>query len=252
MLKMAAIIPGQYANRLNSEDADLGQLAESIREIGLQNPLVVTPAGDGFMIISGHRRYKALQLCGRTDVECFIEDRTDEIKRKVVIAENTMRSNLTAIEDAEQIRRWIEDDGLSTLEVSQIHHRSEEWVKRQLALLQWPMDVLEQIHVGAFSVAAGSNLAQITDEAYRKYLVRNASENGASARMTAAWLQGWRAALPPQDALEQVPDGPGFVPLAAAAEVPCLVCGTSQPPERLSHVLMCPGCLGAVQNAPRG
>jgi len=248
-LKMASIIPGRYANRLNSEDLDLAALGESIRELGLQNPLVVTPQGDGFVIISGHRRYAACRLNGMTLVDCFIEERNEDVKRKVVIAENSMRANLTAIEDAEQIRRWIEDDGLSELEVSQIHHKSEDWVKRQLALLQWPMDVLEQIHVGAFSVSAGSNLALITDEEYRKFLVRNAAENGASARMTAAWLQGWRSALPPQEAASLEPQESTHVPYAAAPEIPCLVCGTCRPPEELSHVLMCGGCLSAVQHA---
>lgn len=251
-LKMASIISGEYANRLASEDLGINDLADSIRELGLQNPIVVSIKGDGFVIISGHRRYKACQLCGKTNVECFVEDRDDEIKRKIVIAENSMRANLTAIEEAEQIRRWVQDDGLTVIEVSQIHHKSEDWVKRQLAMLAWPMDVLEQIHVGSFSVAAGANLALITDDDYRRFLVRNAAENGASARMTGAWLQGWRSALPPQEALEQQPEGGSFVPLAPAAEVPCLCCGTCRPPEQLSHVLMCPACVSAVTEAPRG
>jgi ParB family chromosome partitioning protein len=250
-LKMASIIPGKYANRLNSEDPDLAALAESIRELGLQNPIVVAPEGDGFVVVSGHRRYAAMKLTGKSDVECFVEERDDDVKRKIVIAENSLRADLTSIEDAEQIRRWIQDDGLSTAEVSQIHHKSEDWVKRQLALLQWPMDVLEQIHVGTISVSAGANLAQITDDIYRGYLVRNASENGASARMTSAWLQGWRSALPPQEAVEMEGESSGHVPYAPAAECPCMVCGTTQPPERLSHVMICPGCVGAIQGAPR-
>lgn len=250
-IELSLIKPGRYANRLSDDDKQLAELAESIREIGLLEPISVVAGGGQYTIVSGHRRRRACELAGMMQVECYIEVRSDQDIRRVVIAANEMRANLTPIERAEQIRRWIEEDGLTESAVARIHHRSEDWVRRQRALLTWPMDVLEQIHVGTISMASGANLAQVTDDEYRKFLVRTASENGASARTTQAWLIGWQSQRPPEEAIEQEPAESTYVPYRPAPELPCLICAEIRPPEELSSVLICPGCLSTLRQAYR-
>jgi len=126
-------------------------------------------------------------------------------------------------------------------------HRSENWVRAQLSLLAWPADVLEVIHNGKISVSAASNLALITDSAYRGFLLRNAVEQGATARTTAAWLQAWRAALPQEQALEQPPvSGPAPV-TPALPQAPCIVCNEMFRTDGLAMVMVCTSCINAIR-----
>jgi len=241
------LVTGPHKLRLELDSDALDELAASIRRIGIIVPLLVSPEGDSFVVIAGHRRLMAARMVGLQALPCCVREDSQAVGAEVSIAENLFRTDLTPIEQAAAIKDILDEKIMDVLEIAHVVHRSVHWVTAQLDMLSWPADVLEVIHNGKLSVSAGSNLALVNDESYRVFLVRNAVEQGATARTTAAWLQAWRAQMPPEAALEQPPvAGPQLVQ-PALPQAPCVCCSQMFRTDALAMVLICTACLNAVR-----
>lgn len=240
---------GQNQTRLEIDDKKVDDLAASIRRIGLIVPLIVVPDGDNYVIVSGHHRHEALKRLRFDKVPCIIKKAKPANIKEIAIADNLFRTDLSPIEIAGAIQDLITNEVMDFDEIASAMHRTKHWVISQLDLLSWPDDVIGAVHLKAISVSAAQNLALIVDDTYRDYLVKNACENGATARTTAAWLQAYRASAPPEAAVESepVPPGPGFQP--ALPKAPCLGCGQILRTDALAQVLICPACLGMIRAA---
>ena len=128
-------------------------------------------------------------------------------------------------------------------------HRTAEWIRRMVAMLDWPADVLEVIHGESISVSAAHNLALVDDAPYRAFLLRNAVDSGATARATAAWLQAWRSMQPAEVAVQAEPVAGESRPMPMVPQAPCLACGQVFRTDQLSHVPICSGCIQLIRNA---
>jgi ParB family chromosome partitioning protein len=228
-----------YHQRFALDEDLLAELAGSIAKLGLLVPLIVRPAGDRYRLIAGRRRKAALLRLGRETAPCVILETSEDIARQSAIADNLLREEPTPMETAVAIARAVDSGEAALHEIAAAMHRSDDWVRRQLALLDWPEDVQHVIHEGKLSVTAAANLAMVEEPQYRAYLLENAVANGATARTTAAWLQAWRAAIPYEKAMEQPP-----LPATATAQpmvpqAPCIVCGAIFRTDELSHVPVC-------------
>lgn len=234
---------GAYEQRLDREDEGIAELAASIRRIGVIVPLVVVGEDDGFTVVAGHRRLAAAKMVGLKTVPAIRRDSNDAAVKEISFAENFFRRDLSPVELAAALKDGVEQQGLSVEELAKGFHKSEHWVRSMMAIWGWPVDVQEAVHRGKISVSAASNLAVITDEEYRVFLVRNAVEQGATARTTAAWLQAWRALEPAEEAVSAEPVGAKSPPVPLVPQAPCLACGDIFPVDRMSHVPMCGECI---------
>lgn len=251
-VEVEKIQAGAYAQRTGEDDPGIEELASSIRRVGILVPLVVVNGADGFTLIAGHRRLAAAKQIGFKFVPCIVRSGSESDHREVSFAENLFRKDLTPIELACAIKDCLHQAKMSVEELAAGLHRSTNWVRAQIALLDWPADVLEAIHNGKISVAAASNLALVTDEVYREFLVRQAVENGATARATAAWLQAFSAMAPASEAVtrEPVPAGERAMPMVPQA--PCIVCSNVFRTDELSHVPVCVGCVRTIRDIGGG
>lgn len=242
---------GEHALRMEQADETLFSLAASIRRIGVLVPLVCRRDAGGIFLVAGHRRLAAAQSVGLNKVPVIIGEYDAAQTTEVSLAENLFRQDLSAVEVAAGVKDVIDRGIMDVPAVAAALHYSEHWVACQLALLDWPAEVLEAIHNGKISVSAASNLALVNDDGYRAFLLRNAVEQGATARSTAAWLQAWRSMQPPEKAVtaEPVPAGERQMPMVPQA--PCLACGEVFRVDELSHVPICSGCIQAIRNAGR-
>jgi len=234
-------------DRIEGEDFDA--LCGSIRRIGVLVPVVVKPDGDGFILIAGHRRLAACQRIGLSTIPAMVRSDTEQITSEVNFAENFFRSNLSPVELAAAIKGAIVGRIFTVEALAEALRHHPDWVRRQIALCDWPGDVLEQIHFGRLSVSAGANLALVTDDAYRQFLVRCAAENGATARTTAAWLQAWEASKPADEAIKSEPIPPGQASTPMVPQAPCICCSNIYPSDQLSHVPMCGSCIRELQGS---
>lgn len=251
-LAIGKILAGEYAQRSDEDDPGIDELAASIRRVGVLVPLVVANGVGGYTVIAGHRRLAAATKVGLKFVPCIVRSGSESDYKEVSFAENLFRKDLTPIELACAMRDCLHQAKMSVEELAAGLHRSTNWVRAQVAMLDWPGDVLEAIHNGKISVAAASNLALVTDEVYREFLVRQAVENGATARATAAWLQAFSSMAPASEAVTREPVAAGERAMPMVPQAPCIVCSNVYRTDELSHVPVCVGCIKTIRMIGQG
>lgn len=237
--------------RLQYDTDEIAALAHSIARLGLISPLVLVGEDPGFRLVAGHRRLAACKMLNLDRVSCIVKTISGGIEKEVSLGENLYRKDLSPVEMASAIKDGLDEGVLTVDEMANALHRSGEWVRRQVGLLAWPEDVLKVVHLGTISVSAAHNIALITDDAYRGYLLKTAVENGVTARTTAAWLQAWRIALPREVAVTKGPVVAGVPSEPALPQAPCICCGELQRTDALSLVMICSSCIGVITSASR-
>jgi len=243
------ITSGEHALRVNADDEEIAALGESILRVGLLNPLSVVKVGDNYLVIAGHRRLEACRRVGLETVPCIAYSGGTAKVKEISFAENMFRADLSAVEIAAGIADLYKSEIMGVKEIAGALHRSEAWVDGQISMLSWPDKILEAIHDRRISVAAARNLVAVGDDSYRRFLLDQAVANGATARVTAAWLQAWSAQLPAVEAVELKPAPAGERAMPALPQAPCICCGTVQRTDALSMVMICSGCIVTIRSA---
>lgn len=248
-IPVLSIEVGQHRKRSEQEDEEIQQIAASIKRLGIIEPLIVVRKNDGFLLVAGHRRLAAASIAGLTHVPAIVRQDNEAEIAEVSFAENFFRKDLSPVEQASAIRECIDSKVMTIEELAQGFHRTENWILAQGQMTTWPDEVLQAIHFKYISVSAGRNLAAISDPQYRNYLLHNAVENGASARVTAAWLQAWQLSRPAEEALT-LPPVDGVQPAAAVVpQAPCLFCVNVFRTDALNYMGVCGQCLADFQEA---
>jgi len=251
-IPVGKIAVGEHVQRLVIEDEEISELASSIGRIGIVNPLMVSVDGDSYLLVAGHRRLQAAKRCGFTTVPCIVAGTEKAVASEVSFAENLFRKDLSPLELACAIKDVLDKKVMLVEELAAGLHRSADWVRRMLAMLDWPADVLDAIHGGWLSVAAAHNVALIEEETYRVFLLRNAQESGATARTTAAWLQAWRSMAPAEQAIQAKPVSGESRTTPMVPQAPCICCSEVFRTDELSHVPVCAGCIRAIRSIGAG
>lgn len=248
-VKISDIRTGKNELRGGDEGEDFEDLIASVRRLGVVQPVIVRRAGLDFVLVAGHRRVRAALEAGLEKVPVVVAGGSEKRDSEVAFAENLFRRDMSAVETAGALKDVLAEENMSIEEVARGVHRSVNWVRSMVAMCDWPSDVLLAVHKGEISVAAGANLALVTEETYRAYLVKNAVDNGATARTTAAWLQAFRAMQPAEQAINAPPIEGGIPPTPLIPQAPCLCCGQVFRMDALSHVPICVGCVQVLRNA---
>jgi len=159
-LPVDSLIPGTYQPRRNFQDVELEELAESIRQQGLIQPIVVRPRNDGtFEILAGERRWRACKLVGMEMIEAIVKDVDDQAALALSLIENIQRENLNPMEEAEGYQRLIDDFGLKQSLIGQLVGKSRSRISRLLSLISLPESMKELITKEELSGAHGIVLA---------------------------------------------------------------------------------------------
>jgi len=243
---------GANAVRIEEADDELVELAESIRREGLINAIGVEETPDGLVVVHGHRRYAACRMAGVVEVPVVVFAGSRSDLGRVIFAENHNRKDPSPIEEAHAMAERIEAGDMTIEEVATVFRRSVGWVKEQIAMLSWPGELLEAVHSRVLNKTAGAALAQVTDEAYRDFLMRHAIEGGATGRTVESWVSAWFANLPPDEAVTLEAASPAAGALAPTPMAPCLCCGEPFTYDQLSNVLICVNCVPVVGALARG
>lgn len=240
---------GNHELRLDMEDEGIEGLARSISRLGVLVPLHVVCKGGCYTVVCGHRRLRAARRTSLEKLPCIVVDTQEDKERETSFAENFFRRDLSPVELACALKDCYTKASMTVKELAAGFHKSEHWVHSMIAIADWPSDVQEAIHVKAISVSAGANLACVNGQEYRAFLVRNAVEQGATARTTAAWLQAYQAMQPPEAAVtaEPLPFGVPAIPLVPQA--PCLCCSQLFKVNEMSHVPVCGACIQLLRIA---
>ena len=144
-LRLDDIIPNRFQPREIFDEIGLEELADSIKEHGVIQPIVVRKIGDKYEIIAGERRSKASALAGLTTIPAIIKNMDDKESAKVSLLENLQRKNLSAIEEAKTYKKILELDGITQDELAKTMGKSQPSVANKLRLLSLPEEVQDAL-----------------------------------------------------------------------------------------------------------
>jgi len=232
-----------FLHRVSINPDGLRELANSIADIGLINPITVEKINDHYVLRAGHRRLEAHKLLGRTTIDCSIRA-PDEMGNgeTVTWAENLDREDLSPMEEAHTLGRAHHVHGLTIDTIARRVHRSTDWVEQRLALLALPDNLCELVHTHAIPMTHALLLATITDEAHRDYLLRYTINAGASAATLREWVRSWEMnATTDTGATAPLPEMPQPGQIYTLT-MPCYLCHTVHDHTHLLIVRVCRQC----------
>lgn len=189
-IALELIRPNPYQPRKTFEEERLNDLASSIQQHGILQPIVLRQTVQGYYIVVGERRFRASQLAGLTEVPAIIKELSDEDMMELAIIENLQREDLNAIEEAESYKKMMTDLNITQQEVARRLGKSRPYIANMLRLLQLPKNVAQMVQQGALSSAHGRTLLTLKDASKIKKTAKQAVQESWSVRYLEEYVNG--------------------------------------------------------------
>jgi len=180
-IPISQIRPNPWQPRRRFDDAQLEELAASIRQQGVLAPILVRPSKDGFELIAGERRWRAAQKAGIAEIPAVVREVDDRTALELAIVENLQREDLTPIESARAYQRLVQEFGLTHQEIAERVGISRAQVSNTLRLLQLPEEVQQMVDRGELPMGLARPLVGL-EPAQAIALARRAVQEGWTAR----------------------------------------------------------------------
>lgn len=178
------IAANPYQPRRSFDEAKLQELAASISEFGIVQPLIVRSQGQGYELVAGERRLRAAKLAGLTEVPVIIKEYDDARMMEIALVENIQRHDLNPIEEAQGLRRLMREFKLTQEQAAAKVGRSRVAVTNILRLLNLPQQVQDYISSGRLSMGQAKQLLGLPKQEQMCQVAEAAMTNGWSSRMT--------------------------------------------------------------------
>ena len=182
-LHLDDIIPNRFQPREVFDERALKELAVSIKEHGVIQPIIVRRVNGKYEIIAGERRYKASALAGQTKIPAIIRDLDDKESSKVALLENLQRKNLSPIEEARTCQKILEIDQLTQEDLAKTLGKSQSAIANKLRLLSLPDDVQEALLKEQISERHARALLNVPDIKGQKELLKKIINNKMTVRL---------------------------------------------------------------------
>ncbi len=181
-LAIAAIRPNPYQPRDRFDEEGIGALADSIREVGLLQPVLVRPAGDGFELIAGERRWRAAKRAGLQVIPALVRQTEDQKALQQALVENLQRDDLNPLEEAAAYQQMIEDFSMTHEQVASTVGKSRAAVTNTLRLMQLPPSIQLLVREQQVSMGHARALLGSPDRAFQEALARRVVKEDLSVR----------------------------------------------------------------------
>lgn len=181
-LPVGAIRPNRHQPRKRLDSESVSELAESVRVQGVVQPVLVRPAGDGYELIAGERRWRAARSAGLATIPAIVREAEDRDALLLALVENVARENLSAVEEARAYATLLDEFGLTLGDVAERVGRSKPSVSNRLRLLDLPEDVLALVERGQLTEGHARAVLAVPDHEERRRLARRIVRQGMSVR----------------------------------------------------------------------
>lgn len=178
------IIPNRFQPRLSFDEQGLNELAESIRQHGIIQPLVLRKIGDKYEIIAGERRYKASYIAGLTKVPAVIIDLNDNESAEVAIVENIQRKDLSPIEEAKSYKKLLDRGYLTQDQLASRMGKNQSTVSNKLRLLNLDEKVQDALLNNKISERHARSLLKLDNKEEQKEVLDEIIEKRLNVRDT--------------------------------------------------------------------
>ncbi len=182
-LPIESITPNRHQPRVHFDEESLGELAASIREIGVLQPILVRPMGEGqYELLAGERRWRAARRAGLAVIPAIVRttDELGSVERALI--ENLHRQDLTPLEEAAAYQQLIEDFAFTHDQVAQRVGKSRSAVTNTLRLMSLPPSIQHLLADGRLAAGHAKALLGTPDRAFQEQLARRAAQEGWSVR----------------------------------------------------------------------
>lgn len=183
-IQLEVVVPNPQQPRNHFDEETLTALAESIKEVGVLQPVVVRAEGDGYVLIAGERRCRAARIAGLEEIPAIIKagevDETTSLAEALI--ENVQREDLSPLEEAAGYQQLLEEFGLTHEEVAQKVGKSRSAITNTLRLLQLPTAIQGMVNRGELAAGHARTLLGLEDQAYAVHLAQRVVDEGWSVR----------------------------------------------------------------------
>ena len=182
-LPLDEIIPNRAQPRKQFDETALAELADSIAQHGVLQPLLVRPMPDGsYQLVAGERRWRASRLAGLTEVPVVVRDMTEQEAAELALIENLQREDLNPMEEALGYQTLMDGYGMTQEQAAQVVNKSRPAVANALRLLQLPEEVAALVSAGQLSAGHARTVLAFEGEETRIAMARAAVNKGLSVR----------------------------------------------------------------------
>jgi len=241
-IPLEKILPPEFDHRLSTSPLDDDELAESIREMGIMQPVVVKDTTKGYEIVFGNRRYIAAGKVGLKAIPCVIVKTDAAAAEKMKLHENLNRLPLSHVDQGYTFAHLIKQFNMTEKQIGKLIGKSIGYISQHLSLLSCDDILIQAVHDGRINFSVARELVQCKDEDERSRLANLIEENGASVAVVHSWVN---EANRETDILEQTPD---TSPSSTTPETPvfpmypCAICQTPVDVRNLNIIRMCFDC----------
>lgn len=209
------IDPSPVQPRSYFDDRSLQELAMSIRENGIVQPVLVRPNGQRYELVAGERRWRAAQVAGLQQIPAIVRDIPSDKVLELALIENIQREDLNAIEEARAYKNLIETVGLTQESLAQRVGRDRSYITNLIRLLRLPDDLQQLVQEGKLSAGHARTILGVDEAATQRRVARKIIEKGLSVRETEKVVQQFAASA---GKVRTKPRGANIDPNLKAAE----------------------------------
>jgi ParB family transcriptional regulator, chromosome partitioning protein len=193
------ILPNPAQPRLSYDEESLTELADSIREHGVLQPILVRPSGSKFELIAGERRWRASTMADRETIPAIVAEFDEQTALEISIIENLQREDVSPLEEAAMFRKMTEVFGYSVRQLAQKVGKDKGYVENRLRLSDAPADVRELVSLRKDTISHAYELMKVTDERTRRRLAKRIAAGELSLAKLRVITGGSKASEPAPD-----------------------------------------------------
>ncbi len=182
-IKISMIEAGKHQPRKHFDQARIDELAESIRQNGLIQPIVVARRGERYEVIVGERRLRAAKVAGLREIPAYIKDVSGQRALEIALIENIQREDLNPIEEAAAYRMILERERITQEELSERIGKSRSYIANMVRLLDLPKKIQEHVSRGTISVGQAKAILSLPDKDAMDNLVARIQKEKLSVRV---------------------------------------------------------------------
>ncbi len=175
-LPLTKVVPNPEQPRMTFHEETLNELAASIREHGVLQPILVRPAGEEFQIIAGERRWRASKIAGKESIPAIVERFDDATALEIALIENLQREDLSPLDEAVIYKKMTSELGYSIRNLASKLGKDKGYLENRLRLASAPEDVREMVSQRYDTLTHAYELMKVDDQKRRKALVKQVLE----------------------------------------------------------------------------
>ena len=184
MIPLSEIRPNKGQPRKNFDEEALNELADSIRQHGVLQPILLRKKGRFYEIVAGERRFQASKIAGLKEIPAVVREISDEDVFKLALIENLQREDLDPIEEAQGFRTLLKESGMTQAELGSVLSKSRSAIANSLRLLDLPQEVQDMMADGKLTAGHARAILAVASEEGRIKLAEKVVADGLNVRQT--------------------------------------------------------------------